>query len=95
MPRSSRDSYDALYENGFLIKNNLERQLHTNEINKYARGRSTTRSCLKISESLYNILELVAKDQITNEKAIVVANKDRKMKRKKAKTPGKRIKTKG
>ena len=58
-------------------------------MNKYARGRRTTRSCLKISESLYNILELVVKDQITNEKAIVVANKDRKMKRKQAKTAGK------
>ena len=63
--------------------------MHSNEMNKYARGRRTTRSCLKISESLYNILELVAKDQITNEKAIVVANKDRKMKRKQAKTAGK------
>merc|ERR1712123_129355 len=86
LPRSSRDSYDALYENGFLIKNNLERQLNSNEINKYARGRRTTHSCLRVSESLYNILELVAKDQITNEKAIVVANKDRKKKRKQAKT---------
>merc|ERR1712123_344051 len=86
LPRSSRDSYDALYENGFLIKNNLERQLNSNEINKYARGRRTTHSCLPVSESLYNILELVAKDQITNEKAIVVANKDRKKKRKQAKT---------
>merc|ERR1712123_464440 len=86
LPRSSRDSYDALYENGFLIKNNLERQLNSNEINKYGRGRRTTHSCLPVSESLYNILELVAKDQITNEKAIVVANKDRKKKRKQAKT---------
>merc|ERR1712123_392733 len=86
LPRSSRDSYDALFENGFLIKNNLERQLNSNEINKYARGRRTTHSCLPVSESLYNILELVAKDQITNEKAIVVANKDRKKKRKQAKT---------
>merc|ERR1712106_214542 len=86
LPRSSRDSYDALYENGFLIKNNLERQLNSNEINKYARGRRTTHSCLRVSESLYNILELVAKDQITNEKAIVVANKDRRKKRKQAKT---------
>merc|ERR1712123_67966 len=86
LPRSSRDSYDALYETGFLIKNNLERQLNSNEINKYARGRRTTHSCLRVSESLYNILELVAKDQITNEKAIVVANKDRKKKRKQAKT---------
>ena len=65
--------------------------MHSNEMNKYARGRRTTRSCLKISESLYNILELVAKDQITNEKAIVVANKDRKMKRKKASVAGKKL----
>ena len=77
-----------MYENGFLIKNNLERQLQTNEMTKYAKGRQSTRSCLKISESLYNLLELVAKDNITNEKAIVVANKDRKRKRK-PKVPGK------
>merc|ERR1712106_710369 len=83
LPRSSRDSYDALYENGFLIKNNLERQLNSNEINTYARGRRA-HSSLSLSESLFNILELVAKDQLTNEKAIVVANKDRKKKRKQA-----------
>ena len=65
--------------------------MNSNEINKYARGRRTTHSCLRVSESLYNILELVAKDQITNEKAIVVANKDRKKKRKQAKTAGESI----
>ena len=57
-------------------------------MNKYVRNRRSNRSCLKISDSLYNIFEVSAKDQITNQTR-VVANKDRKMKRKQAKIAGK------
>ena len=78
------NSYDALYESGFLITDNHERELHENEVDEYCKGRQG--SCLKISESFFNILETIVQDQIVHEKDIVARNRLRKKRKSQDKT---------
>ena len=57
-----------------MIKNENEREAALEEYRKFARGRKVTDLNLKASDSLLNLVEKIAKNNIVSQQTIINAN---------------------